>query len=171
MNFEEDFIAHYGKMGMKWGKKRADKQNEKVSNLNSAIKINPKTGKFNRFEAKRLTRANRKANTLNYKQAVRENPSNFKRDVKETRKGKGIRLAPGSDIKYKGQTKLDLTYFNSTKGFTDSRKKKVGEDYAHAVLRKATQKNDRARLAKIGAFYAAPILATVAYSAIKKRGF
>lgn len=156
MSFEEDFIAHYGVKGMKWGVKNKSKTfnaNTKRDNLNSAIKINPKTGKYKLLEARKLTLANRKANKLNQKQAVKLSPNNFRKDVKETRKGKGIQLAKGSEIKYTTQTKLKLADFSSTKGFTDSRNKKVGEDYAKAVLRKASDKNDRAAAAKIGTLY------------------
>jgi hypothetical protein len=153
MSFEEDFLAHYGKKGMKWGVRNAVKANKKRDDLNSAIKINPKTGKYKRIEARQLTLANRKADRLNKKQAVKMNPKNFKRDVKESRKGKGIRLAPGSELKFTSQTKLGLLDYTSTKGFVDSRNKKVGEDYAKAVLRKASTKNQRATNAKIGALY------------------
>lgn len=158
MSFEEDFIAHYGKAGMKWGKRKAFNANTKRDNLNAAIKINPRTGKYKSLEARKLTLANRKANKLNEKQAVKLRPNNFKKDVKETRKGKGIQLAKGSELTHPTQTKLKLPNFSSTKGFTDSRNKKVGEDYAKAVLSKAAIKNQRVKNAQIGSLYVSAAL-------------
>lgn len=118
MSFEEDFIAHYGVKGMKWG----------VSN------------------------------------------KKFKRDVKLTRKGRGIerkynwKTVPGSyitktvngkEIRIRDSSVMRGTPTNT---FRDSNKQKIGREYAEAVIAKAESKNRRARSAKIGALYAGVLL-------------
>ena len=99
MSFEEDFIAHYGKPGMKWGQRRA--QNRAMATANA----------------------------------------NFKRDVKLTRRGKGLER----------QVSVRDGQLMVTNNYRNANKQSVGKDYAESVIAEASRKNKRVSNAKVAA--------------------
>lgn len=135
----DDVLAHFGVKGMKWGVR---KERRALRKANIADKE----------EIKARNRAAEKV-------ASKSDPT-FRREVRATRKGKGITVTK-ADFQV---TKKGGLFTGRTLGeFRNSRGERVSEDFANAVLRRAVQKNDRRRRIIQGtAFVGALLLASQA---------
>jgi hypothetical protein len=130
---EEEYLEHYGKKGMRWGERRSQKR-------------------ISKRELKTFVKKNKASN----KAAAKTDPT-FRREVKLTRKGKGISITKLGEPQV---TPIGGLHTSRILGkFKNSRGEKVSEDFANAVLSKAVDKEDARRQMKQGVAIAGAILA------------
>lgn len=133
-----DFLAHYGKKGMKWGTRREVRKasDKELKDLKNSFKAGEK--------------------------AAKKDPT-FKREVKATRKREGI-----SGIKNFAKTEKYGRLSSRAKGdFKNSKGEKVSEDFANAVLNKATAKTPAQKIV-LGAKVAGIMLVGVGGLSVSK---
>lgn len=172
---EDDFLEHFGVKGMQWGVRKAERQAQRKTH-----KENKQAIKDRKDEAWGKTRAERRANYKHYKGELdstnKRNSDAFKKakdsadkayfdsEVAATRKKQGI---TGKNLR--PEMTSGEVFTNKMFGdFKDSKGRKVSEDFANAVLSEARTKNQRARMAKVGATYAAAFVIGASPAILRK---
>ena len=134
MIIDADDLIHYGKKGMKWGERRAKR-------------------KIGFKEVKEINKG-----YLAREQPHTKDPS-FKREVKLTRKGRGI---SGTNRRVEISPIGGLLTSRIRGNFKNSEGRKVSEDFANAVMRKAVNQKIRRERIAAGALLAAAMVAPLA---------
>ena len=134
---EDYFLEHYGKKGMKWGQRRALK-------------------KISYKELKNVNRQNKAAEKSGKKETTRKE---FRREVKLTRRGKGI---TGTNRNVTVTPIGGLLTSRMRGNFKNSRGEKISEDFANAVMTKAVNQKEFQRKAASGAILAGVLIGTLA---------
>lgn len=154
---EETYLEHYGKRGMKWGVRT---QSNKTSGFTKEdvrrFRKPPPGYDITRRQGNAIIRKENRSQKAREKLASKD--PTFKREVKLTRKGKGI-----SGTKLRPQVNKETELFTSKilGDFKNSKGEKVSVDFANAVLSKNQRRRDITRKAATGAIFATVILANL----------
>ncbi len=154
----EEFIEHYGKKGMKWGKRnKRPVETQSGTDLLKTLKFKDQahgpmlSRREGMRDLKRVQKINKNA------QKIASKDPTFKREVRATRKRRGI--TGGSSLEFTKRGELMTGKYLGE--FKNSKREKVSVDFANAVIERAHRPKEIKRKAAIGAAFTTAVFLAV----------